>query len=198
MVWEGIEPGIYETWNECKKQIDRFNRPLYKSFFSCEEAEEAYKSDPKLYIRRKICKKKDTLNEIDYHSLSVDAACSGNPGNMEYRGVYTKTKEEVFHSGPFQEGTNNIGEFLAIVHGLTWLKQQKFSMPIYSDSKIAIIWVQNKKCRTKLELCKNNKPIFDLIERAEKWLKNNSYITRILKWNTKKWGEIFADFNRKK
>lgn len=137
------------------------------------------------------------LKEINYYSLSVDAACSGNPGSMEYRGVYMKTKEEVFHVGPFQNGTNNIGEFLAIVHGLMWIKQRNFSIPIYSDSKVAILWVHNKKCRTKLKLNDENKSIFNLIERSETWLEKNSYNTQIFKWDTQKWGEILADFKRK-
>lgn len=197
VVWQGIKPGIYETWSECKKQIDGFNRALYKSFSSCKEAEKAYKSNPRFYIGRKT-NKKEILKEIDYDSLSVDAACSGNPGDMEYRGVCTKTKEEVFHAGPFQKGTNNIGEFLAIVHGLIWLKQKSISIPIYSDSETAILWVHNKRCKTKLKNCENNRQIFNLIEEAEKWLKDNSYTNKILKWDTKKWGEILADFNRKK
>ena len=58
-------------------------------------------------------------------SIAVDAACSGNPGNMEYRGVYTKTKEQIFHQGPFPQGTNNIGEFLALVHGLAFFKKRR-------------------------------------------------------------------------
>ena len=45
---------------------------------------------------------------------AVDAACSGNPGPMEYRGIDLATGAEIFHFGPVH-GTNNIGEFLAIV-----------------------------------------------------------------------------------
>ena len=47
-------------------------------------------------------------------SLAVDAACAGNPGPMEYRGVLVRTGQEIFHVGPMEGGTNNIGEFLAI------------------------------------------------------------------------------------
>ena len=39
-------------------------------------------------------------------SIAVDAACSGNPGKMEYRGVYVADGRELFHIGPFEEGTN--------------------------------------------------------------------------------------------
>jgi ribonuclease HI len=130
-------------------------------------------------------------------SLSVDAACSGNPGPMEYRGVYVKTGEEIFRQGPFEDGTNNVGEFLALVHGLALLKQRNLDMPLYSDSKTAISWVRKRKAATKLERTGRNDAIFELIERAEKWLQTNSFKTEILKWETEAWGEIPADFGRK-
>ena len=137
-------------------------------------------------------------SKIIQDSLSVDAACSGNPGQMEYQGVYTKTKDPIFHQGPFPEGTNNVGEFLAIVHGLAYLKKEgRLTTPIYSDSKTAQAWVRNRKAKTNLAQTPRNKPIFDLIDRAEKWLQTNTYQNPILKWDTENWGEIPADFGRK-
>lgn len=87
------------------------------------------------------------------------------------------------------KGTNNIGEFLAIVHGLALLKQKGFDMPIYSDSVNAISWVRQKKCKTKLPRNEETEELFKVIERAEKWLRENTYTTRILKWETKVWGD---------
>ena len=133
----------------------------------------------------------------DFESLSVDAACSGNPGIMEYRGVYSKTGEEIFHQGPFKYGTNNIGEFLALVHGLAFLKQKNSPLPIYTDSKTAIAWVRLKKAKTKLEKKESNAVLFELVARAEIWLQNNKFTTPIIKWETSVWGEIPADFGRK-
>ncbi|MGB0880438.1 MAG: RNase H family protein [Polaribacter sp.] len=131
-------------------------------------------------------------------SISVDAACSGNPGQLEYRGVLTHNKKQIFIKGPFKKGTNNIGEFLALVHGIALLKNKnKEDIPIYSDSKIAISWVKQKKCKTNIHFDASNKDLLDLIKRAEKWLKENSYKNSILKWKTKAWGEIPADFGRK-
>ena len=130
-------------------------------------------------------------------SLAVDAACSGNPGKLEYRGVETATGREIFRQGPFEMGTNNIGEFLAIVHGLALLKAQNSNVPIYSDSVNALAWVKAKICRTKLERCAKNEELFRLIARAENWLKDNSYTTKLMKWPTSEWGEIPADFGRK-
>lgn len=127
----------------------------------------------------------------------MDAACSGNPGKMEYRGVYLRSREEIFHLGPLEQGTNNIGEFLAIVHALALMKQRNMTLPIYSDSANAISWIKQKKCKTKLVKNDKNAPIFDLIVRAEKWLKENTYTNQIRKWETREWGEIPADFGRK-
>lgn len=214
VVWHGVEPGIYNSWPKCQEQIKGFEGALYKSFDSEEEAEEAYHSSPYLYIKPRnseAAEKKDKLQnppsnrtdtvlplplEVKAEALAVDAACSGNPGPMEYRGVYLKTGQEVFHYGPVH-GTNNIGEFLAIVHGLALLKQKGTAMTIYSDSRNALLWVKNKKCKTKLERTAKTEQLFQLIERAELWLKENTHNIPLLKWETEKWGEIPADFGRK-
>ena len=203
VVWQGVEPGIYETWEECLLQTKGFAGAKYKSFESMQEAEEAFASSPYDYVKPKAekatssRKKDDPMPpEVLENSLAVDAACSGNPGQMEYRGVHVASRQQIFHFGPMY-GTNNIGEFLAIVHGLALLKQKNIQMPIYSDSVNAIGWVKKKQCKTKLERNEKSEELFKLIERAEKWLAQNTYTTQILKWDTKKWGEIPADFGRK-
>ena len=133
---------------------------------------------------------------VDAQAIAVDAACSGNPGQMEYRGVYLKTGEEIFHYGPVF-GTNNIGEFLAIVHGLALLAQRGYTIPIYSDSVNAMLWVKRKQCRTTLPLNDKTKALHEHIRRAETWLRTHSYSNDLRKWETEKWGEIPADFGRK-
>ena len=203
VVWEGKEPGIYRSWEECKRQIHGFEGAIYKGFATDAEAREAMVSPCWDYIGKNAKSKKPTEEKItsaglpDFESLSVDAACSGNPGVMEYRGVYSKTGEEIFRQGPFKEGTNNIGEFLALVHGLAFLKQKNSPLPLYTDSKTAMAWVKAKKAKTKLEKNASNEVLFDLIARAEKWLQSNKYSTVIHKWETSVWGEIPADFGRK-
>lgn len=200
VVWKGHEPGVYATWDECKRQTDGYENALYKSFDSHETALEAINSSPWAYIG-KAAQPAKTERALDAaiipNSLSVDAACSGNPGKMEYRGVYTATGEELFHSPIFPQGTNNIGEFLAIVHALALLKKQGLELPIYTDSVNAMKWVKAKKCKTKLEPNETNAPLFDVIQRAEHWLQQNTYSTPIHKWDTNHWGEIPADFGRK-
>ena len=203
-VWKGHHTGVFETWADCKAQIKDYKGAQYKSFSTFEAAKKAFKAGPKDYIgKSKIFKSElseEQLKKIglpNFNSISVDAAVSGNPGKMEYRGVDTKTKKQLFIQGPFEEGTNNIGEFLAIVHGLAFLKQQNSTRIIYTDSKTAMSWVRKKTCNSKLVRSENNKVLFELVDRAVKWLKSNDYQTTIVKWETKAWGEIPADFGRK-
>lgn len=204
VVWEGKKRGVFTSWNVCKKQIDGYAGAKYKSFADKELAEKAFNGSYEDY--KGISTKKKELSAEEkkafgkpvLNSIAVDAACSGNPGLMEYRGVATSTATQLFIQGPYTSGTNNVGEFLALVHGLAWLQQKKQpNLPIYSDSRIAISWVKQRKCKTKLPKNADTEILFDLIKRAENWLKNNSYQNPILKWETKAWGEIPADFGRK-
>lgn len=128
--------------------------------------------------------------------LCVDAACSGNPGPMEYRGVHLPSGQEVFRFGPIA-GTNNIGEFLAIVHGLALMEQKGLSMPIYSDSVSGQAWVRRCKAKTTLAATPETRQTLDLVARAERWLREHTFRVPILKWDTEHWGEIPADFGRK-
>jgi ribonuclease HI len=203
-VWKGHNTGVFESWDDCKAQIKDFQGAQYKSFATFEAAKKALKDNYFEYVgKNKPFKSGLTAEQLkkigqpNYNSIAVDAASSGNPGIMEYRGVDTKTKKQLFQQGPFEEGTNNIGEFLAIVHGLAFLKQHNSDRIIYTDSKTAMSWVRKKICNSKLERNAKNKDLFDLVDRAVTWLKTNNYSTTIVKWETKAWGEIPADFGRK-
>ena len=201
VVWEGHETGVFDDWASCQRQIKNFPGARYKSFPSKEAAEDAFLGNSRDFIGKDAPKKKvtatpDSNPDIVWDSISVDAACSGNPGKMEYQGVNTITHERIFHQA-FMLGTNNIGEFLAIVHALALFKKEGKSTPIYTDSKIAQGWVVRKKCKTKLSRTKKTEQLFQVIARAELWLQKNTYPNEILKWDTKNWGEIPADFGRK-
>jgi len=204
VVWFGNPAGIYDSWDKCKKAIAGVSGAQYMSFETLKEARVAYDKEYADYKGTRPSKKKapsaedrKRIGDPNLYTISVDAASSGNPGKMEYRGVDTQTKKQLFHQGPFADGTNNVGEFLALVHGLAFLQQQKSDRAIYSDSKIAMGWVKKKKCNTKLKRTRKNAQLFELIARAEQWLKNNRYDTTVIKWETKVWGEIPADFGRK-
>lgn len=203
VVWKGKKPGVYKDWPACKSQIAGFKGAQYMSFASLSEARKAYNSNYLAYKGKKKSgatlspEERLQIGEPNFHSIAVDAASSGNPGVMEYQGVNTQTGKLLFRQGPFVEGTNNIGEFLAIVHGLAYLKQRKSDRIIYTDSKTAISWVRRKNCNTKLIETPKNQHLFDVVRRAVDWLKTHSYNTPIVKWETKAWGEIPADFGRK-
>ncbi len=196
VVWSGKKTGIFTSWDECKQQVHGYQGARYKSYTSKEAAEEAFRSGKNPSPKNGKEGKKLPSDYIK-NSISVDAACSGNPGDMEYRGVYTESSEEIFHFGPVPNGTNNIGEFLAIVHALALLKQQNSSLPVYSDSQIALGWVRKKQANTSIPRDASTEKLWNLIERAEQWLRNNTYSNQLLKWETKQWGESKADFGRK-
>lgn len=195
VVWKGRQTGIFSTWESCKEQIDGFPDPQYKSFESREEAEKALEKGYYASIRK--TKSPPTDAPYQRHALAVDAAWNTKSGDMEYQGIYLHSGERLFLKGPFPDATNKIGEFLAIVHALALLTKQNSALPIYSDSLTAISWVRKKKANTKLERTAKNAEIFDLIERAEKWLATNRFPNPILKWDTEAWGENPADFGRK-
>lgn len=199
VVWKGRQAGIYDNWEACKAQVDGFPDPKYKSYKSLEEAKKAFQ---KSYTHSIFTPKKDAgsrqKGSIVREAICVDAACSGNPGDMEYRGVDFRTGQELFRKGPYRDGTNNIGEFLAIVHALAWMKRNQIQLSVYSDSITALAWIRNKKAKTKLEDTGRNAEIFQLVERAERFLMENDISTfELLKWETEDWGENPADFGRK-
>lgn len=207
VVWVGTEPGVCDSWLECEARVKGFPGARYKAFDNQEDAVMAFRNggEDEMALLRAIAKHEpvkhinyEAIPEIVKDSIAVDGACSGNPGTMEYRGVDVMTGAEIFHVGPFQESTNNIGEFLALVHALAFFAQRGNSTTvIYSDSRTAIAWVRNRKCNSKLERTACNARSFELIARAERWLNTNPHRNPIIKWETKLWGEIPADFGRK-
>lgn len=209
VVWEGKTPGIYTSWPACQQQVNGVNGAKYKAFESKSEAEQAYSNGWKGYWGQGGSQKTaasssirkstpaESIEPVDYNSISVDVGTRGNPGPMEYKGVDTKTGEVLFSVGPIPNGTNNIGEFLAIVHALAYLQKQGSEKTIYSDSVNAMKWVRQKKAATTLKRDESTRQIWELIDRAEEWLRTHTYRNKIVKWQTKLWGEIKADYGRK-
>jgi ribonuclease HI len=199
VVWKGRRTGIYTTWEDCAKQVKGFIGAEYKAFATRTEAESAFHGKYWHYAGKPATngKWRFAAEPPIAESYCVDAACSGSPGRLEYQGVHTGTGKLIFHQGPFKNGTNNVGEFLAIVHILVWLKQKGLDSPVYSDSGTALAWVKKKRCNTNLVKDKENAALFELIDHAEDWLANNGLNNPVLKWDTRAWGEIPADFNRK-
>jgi ribonuclease HI len=202
VVWAGRDTGIFDTWDACKGLVAGFDGAKYKSFPTREQAEQAFHDGPGHHLgknRPGVGKPRQKTNSGGYilNSIAVDAACNMVTGQMEYQGVYTDGAQPLFHQGPFQGGSNNIGEFLAIVHALAWCRKHHADLPVYTDSNTALAWVRKKKANTKVAQTSKNKVLFDLVQRAETWLQQHHWTNPLLKWNTEAWGEIPADFGRK-
>jgi ribonuclease HI len=199
VVWKGRKTGVFSSWEECAAQVQGFAGAQYKSFASRLAAEQAFRGKYAAQIGKPESSGEWLFSPTPPvpESWCVDAACSGSPGRLEYRGVALHTGVQIFRQGPYEHGTNNVGEFLAIVHALVMLKKRRSALPIYSDSATAMLWVKKKRCNTELAADEKNAPLFELISRAEDWLKTHTYANPVLKWDTRAWGEIPADFNRK-
>lgn len=214
IVWEGEKPGVYTSWAECQAQVKGIKGAMFKSFkgISRERAEEIFRHEKPenfYYSAKKgnASKKKITAEEqyklradmgIIPDAIAVDASSQGNPGRMEYRGVVVETGDEVFHSQIYPQGTNNIGEFLAIIHAMAWMEQNQYFVPIYTDSRTALAWIRQGAIKTTLKPTAQNQELFGHINRAIAWLKSHDITRyRLLKWPTEEIGEIPADFGRK-
>ena len=206
VVWDGRAPGIYDSWEEARLQIEGFPNARYRAYGSQEEATRAFRGDARqemaLYLQMSA-RKAEAVNyaamNIRGDAIAVDGACSRNPGPMEYRGVSVGTGKEIFRVGPVANATNNIGEYLAIIHAAALLKQRgDFTTPIYSDSRTALAWIRAGHHRSKIVPNAGNARACDLLRRADAWLAANGPIRNpLLKWDTENWGEIPADFGRK-
>lgn len=207
VVWKGTSPGIYTTWDECSTAVHGFSQAKYKSFPTRAAAEQAYRDGPTLHwgTKKKSVRTRRTRTDDETNSelpitesLCVDAACNMTTRVMEYQGVWCHDRSLAFHQGPFEQSTNNVGEFLAIVHGLALLQKKELDWPIYSDSMIAIGWVKRKVVNSEsLSTGQTNEQVKDLVDRALCWLHEHTYVNEIKKWQTSVWGEIPADFGRK-
>jgi ribonuclease HI len=201
VVLKGRKPGIYTRWEDAKSQIFEFTGAVYKGFESKSMAEEAW------------AKKRfptDSGNNAGFKEVSpgkkpkppsgpfiiVDASSLGVPGPTEYQGFLMPEKRKLFgvHVGL---ATNNLGEFLAIVHALAYLYKNESNLPVYSDSRTALSWVQKKKVKSDLVRDKSTEQAWELVDRALVWLNTHNFTNRIWKWETEFWGENPADFGRK-
>lgn len=206
VVWEGRAPGVYDSWEEAEDQVKGYPGARYRSFADKDTAVEMFRRGPGSdldMIRAIAGHARQSVNyeafpEIRLDAIAVDGACSRNPGPMEYRGVWVATGEEVFRVGPLAGGTNNIGEYLAIIHAAALLRQKGLTgVPIYSDSRTAQAWIRAGRARTTVQRTAQNGPLMDILERGNAWLGTNGIANPILKWDTERWGEIPADFGRK-
>lgn len=205
VVWVGRDPGVYDNWDDAHEQISGFPGARCKAFATQAEAVRAYRGDDSreaLTLSHLNDHAARLINyadfpDIDLHAIAVDASCLGNPGQMEYRGVDLATGQEIFRQGPFHDATNNIGEYLALVHALSLCARTGDTRTIYSDSVTALAWLRNRRAKTTLRPTPRNQRLLTLLARADAWVQTHTWQNPVRKWNTDAWGEIPADFGRK-
>jgi len=161
-VRSGREPGIYLTWDECKAQVDGYQKAEYKGFSALGDAEAylsyvktAKPSAGRLFLDRpsnspkrkpKTGRRKpeasateplETSDGLKHVVIYTDGACTGNPGPGGYGVVLLHGEHRKEMSGGFRLTTNNRMELLACIVGLRALKGQ-CAVTLHSDSKYVI------------------------------------------------------------
>lgn len=207
VVWAGHDTGVFDSWEECQLQTEGFPGARFKGFSTREAAIEAYRRDSRdsdialidaIASRPAVSINYSAIPGINIRSIAVDAACSRNPGPVEYRGIDMESGREIFHVGPLAGGTNNLGEFLGIIHALALIEREgRAGVVVYSDSRTAMAWVRDRRVKTTLTATAENAYIRGLVARGEAWLQAHPMHAPVVKWDTRQWGEIPADFGRK-
>ena len=138
---------------------------------------------------------------------AVDGATAGNPGPSEYRCIDLASGEVIFQQ-KIGSATNNITEFLAVIHAMAKAIKDGIKTDIYTDSMTALAWVKYKRCNSSLKPGRYTQFASDLKIRGEKFLQGIELDLKefdvikfsngeVLKWFTEMWGEIPADYGRK-
>ena len=114
-VAKGRKAGIFTTWRDCERQVKGASGAIFKSFSTRAEAEawldKAAQEQQFVQQVTNTPNPRESLHTAQpfiTHSICVDAACSGNPGVVDYQGVCTATRDVVFHK-KIAHGTNNLG-----------------------------------------------------------------------------------------
>ncbi|WP_299025065.1 ribonuclease H family protein [uncultured Thermanaerothrix sp.] len=196
-VWQGRERGVFDSWEACKAQVEGFPGAQYMGFDTREAAERALQRPYLEVLAERQRPPRQSYSPAPSQGYCVDAAYDTARQRLEYRCVHLPSRREVFHVGPLPDGSNNIGEFLAIVETLMMLVERNDPAPVYSDSEVALLWVTLKRCRTRLPERPERAALFERIRRAEQWLQTHTFHNPLLKWETAQWGENPADFGRK-
>ncbi len=198
-VWVGRMPGIYDNWNDCKAQVDKFPKAKYSKLKASNLKDAKIEFELGFENKAQVSSNNNEVNKPIEGFLTVDGASNGLV--CEFQAVWYPTKEVAFASKQFDGGTNNIAEFLGLVSACKYLKDRNLPIQIYTDSVTALAWFRNKKANTTANTTgKATEELSDLLVKAEKFLVTHDEFlkgSKILKWETKDWGEIPADYGRK-
>ena len=186
VVHKGRKPGIYNTWNECKAQVDGFNGPVFKKFENKDDAEiflkEGFKNlkIPKFIKKENKDKNDEKLIENELNSkekkifIYTDGSCiKFNNGIFKAGyGIFIPSKN-IRVSKPLlnQKQTNNRAELLSIIESINNLNEEekKNKIVIITDSQYSMYIFKDTGIRyEKDNFMKDGKEVLnkDLIIRA--------------------------------
>lgn len=195
VVWKGRRPGIYDSWEACKAQVDGFPNARFKAF-------------PTLNIARRALELGPRAAELptwflaepgpEVPSVAVDAAASQAHGPVLYRGVVLLPEghTKLLFEGQLPEATVNAGEFVALVEALCRLHEQGCVLPVYTDSRVALTWYQKGGPPEKVRRAWSE-ALRRAVEDAAAWLAAHPGPWDVRFWDTPNWGENPADFGHK-
>lgn len=154
-VHKGRKPGIYTTWEECKKQVDGFNGPIYKKFDNRTSAELFLKNGFNQKSLDKFSKKQNIIKKVDEKNEKIldellkdqenrvfiytDGSCIRFKNGITKAGygIYIPEKN-IRVSEPLlnQKQTNNRAELTSILECVKYLKKDdlKKELIIITDS----------------------------------------------------------------
>lgn len=190
VVSKGRTTGIFTSWEECNAQVKGFAGGKFRGFLTQAEADAAWvavAAPVPVEVIPPALLANSLVTKATWHPVTKA---------VEYQGVLYPSRQVAFRVGPYQQGTNYLAEFLALVHALAYCKQQNLALPIYSESQPALDWVRQGAVHTSYQCTLDNQQLFALVDRAEAWLKANTYPNQLLRWYSRQWGENPADFGR--
>ena len=121
--------------------------------------------------------------------ICTDAGTHGNPGPSEYN--VSDLNGNVLAHAHLGVHSNNFAELAGILAGISYAKTHRIS-DVWTDSQVCLFWIKNKRVGKDVH---ERDAVLNLIEAIHSELKGAS--VNLKKWDTKKWGEIPADFGRK-
>ncbi len=130
------------------------------------------------------------LNGIVVSGISYD-----DKGLALYKGVDLYTNEVLFLNKIGHASTEK-AKYLAIVHALGYCVKWKMgNLMIYTDSHIAISWVEEGKANiSDLRKTKETLLVFSLFKKAEEFLAKYKNYVPVKYWNENLWGDNPAKF----
>lgn len=206
VVHKGIKPGIYNTWNECKTQITKFDNAIFKKFDNLEEAKTFLKNGfgdkVPSFIKKKINtdkKNEDKITDLDNTSkekvyIYTDGSCIRKHGIAVAAGygIYIPHLN-VKASVPMKKDklTNNRAEMLAIINSVNYLDEEDLTKKIciFTDSQYSMYIFDKTGQRYKDDgYKKDGQPVpnIDLIERMLELKANNDVILLKVRAHTDK------------